>query len=658
MKNKKKIITELYNESNKIRFFENKLLDLFSKGLIKGTTHTCIGQENNAVGVCAALNKNDIVLSNHRCHGHFISHTKNYSGLLNEILGKSNGVCGGVGGSQHLFFNKIFYSNGILGGNLPMAVGLAKAKKIKKDKNIVCVFLGDGAFGEGILYECLNIIAKYELPVFLIVEANGIAQTTKIKDTISGSIEKKCKSFGIDVTSLGYSDAYKIYKESLLLLKKVKINKPQLLILKSTRLGPHSKGDDTRSIKEIKNLQSHDSLNKLAKKINKKERKILENNALEFIEDLFTKCIKQKDHKTEKELNFPSNKLTKKFDLKESIFKNFKGKRFGELINHYFIKLAKENKKIIFLGEDIVDPYGGAFKITKNLKNKFPKQIIATPISEASIVGISGGLSIEGFKPIVEIMFGDFLSLAFDQILNNLSKFHFMYGKGIELPLVIRTPMGGGRGYGPTHSQCIEKHFFGITGLNVFALNPFFPINIVYKNAFSSKVPSLVIENKLQYNFILEDIKKSYINNFKITNHENELISTFSLTEFQNDEVTLICYGGTLEMTLKATYDLFIEQEIACKVIVFSKLNQINEDFFKSQIANKGPVLTVEESSKFFGFGSEIGSILNEDNKFKERKFRRIASENKVIPASINLENEVLTSSKQIKNNINDILNA
>ena len=104
---RKKIITELYNESNKIRFFENKLLDLFSKGLIKGTTHTCIGQENNAVGVCAALNKNDIVLSNHRCHGHFISHTKNYSGLLNEILGKSNGVCGGVGGSQHLFYKNI-----------------------------------------------------------------------------------------------------------------------------------------------------------------------------------------------------------------------------------------------------------------------------------------------------------------------------------------------------------------------------------------------------------------------------------------------------------------------------------------------------------------------------------------------------------------------
>ena len=116
------------------------LLDLFSKGLIKGTTHTCVGQENNAIGVCAALNKMDIVLSNHRCHGHFLSHTKNFTGLLNEILGKKNGVCGGVGGSQHLSYKKKFYSNGILGGNLPMAVGLAQGKKLKKIKTLFVFF--------------------------------------------------------------------------------------------------------------------------------------------------------------------------------------------------------------------------------------------------------------------------------------------------------------------------------------------------------------------------------------------------------------------------------------------------------------------------------------------------------------------------------------
>ena len=130
MKNKK--IFELYEESFKIRLFEKKLLELFSKGLIKGTTHTCLGQENNATGISSCLIEGDIVLSNHRCHGHFLAHTKNYLGLINEILGKDEGVCKGIGGSQHLFYKKVFYSNGILGGNAPMSLGLAIAKKMQK----------------------------------------------------------------------------------------------------------------------------------------------------------------------------------------------------------------------------------------------------------------------------------------------------------------------------------------------------------------------------------------------------------------------------------------------------------------------------------------------------------------------------------------------
>lgn len=658
MKKKESYITEFYKESLKIRYFENMLLDLFSKGLIKGTTHTCVGQENNAIGVCAALNKMDIVLSNHRCHGHFLSHTKNFTGLLNEILGKKNGVCGGVGGSQHLSYKKKFYSNGILGGNLPMAVGLAQGKKIKKDKNIVCVFLGDGAFGEGILYECLNIISKYNLPIFLVIEENGIAQTTKTIDTISGTIEEKCKSFKINVSKLKYPDAYTIFEESSRLLKKVRKNKPQILILKSTRLGPHSKGDDTRPEKEIKFLKSKDPLVKLSKKIEKTKREEFHQEANKFISELFTRCLEEKETNI-KEENTKNNNLVYKKKINQANFSSdFKGKRFGELINHFFMKLTSDDEKVIFLGEDIVDPYGGAFKITKNIKNKFPKQIISTPISEASIVGISSGLSIEGFKPIVEIMFGDFLSLAFDQILNNLSKFHYMYGNNTETPLVIRTPMGGGRGYGPTHSQSIEKHFFGIIGLNIFSVNPFFPINLIYEKAFASSTPSLVIENKLQYNFIIEDIKKTYINNFKIKNYEDEFITQLSISDFENDEVTIVCYGGVTDIVIKSAYEFFLEKEISCRIIIFSKLSDINEEVFKKKIANEGPILSIEESNKFFGFGSEIGTIIKEDEKLKDRKFKRIASKNKVIPASMALEKDTLISSKEIKNNISEILNA
>tara|TARA_Y100000590_G_scaffold229329_1_gene258659 strand:- start:1125 stop:1892 length:768 start_codon:yes stop_codon:yes gene_type:complete len=255
-------------------------------------------------------------------------------------------------------------------------------------------------------------------------------------------------------------------------------------------------------------------------------------------------------------------------------------------------------------------------------------------------------------------MFGDFLGLSFDQILNNLSKFYFMYAKEIELPLVIRTPMGAGRGYGPTHSQSIEKHFFGIIGLNIYALNPFFPIHKIYEKAFNSNTPSLVLENKLQYNFIISDKENSYFKNFKINNFENEFISTLSLTNFESDDCTIFCYGGTSEITLKAVHDLFIENETSCKVIILSKLDKINENFIKQQVSSKGPIFVIEEASKLFGFGSELGSIFNEDQELKKRKFMRISSKDEIIPSSPKLEKNSIISSDLIKNNISKLIDA
>ena len=210
----KNSIESFYKQSLEIRLFEKNLIELFSKGKIAGTTHTCIGQENNAVGVISALNKDDIVLSNHRCHGHFLKHTGDFHGLLYEILGNNKGVCGGIGGSQHLFYQKIFYSNGILGGNAPMAAGLALANKKDKIKKIICLFIGDGAFGEGLIYETLNLISILKLPILIVVEDNGIAQTTNTKNTLSNKVEEICKSFKINTTVLSYEDAYQIYKKA------------------------------------------------------------------------------------------------------------------------------------------------------------------------------------------------------------------------------------------------------------------------------------------------------------------------------------------------------------------------------------------------------------------------------------------------------------
>ena len=163
--------SSLYKMMYRIRRFEETVLDNFSSGLFHGTTHTYIGQEANAVGVISNLEPDDLVFSNHRCHGHFIAYGGEIKALFAELMGRKTGVCGGIGGSQHIHW-KNFYSNGILGGTVPIATGVSLAEKFKGTKTITVVFIGDGALGEGLVYESLNMAALWKAPILFVVENN------------------------------------------------------------------------------------------------------------------------------------------------------------------------------------------------------------------------------------------------------------------------------------------------------------------------------------------------------------------------------------------------------------------------------------------------------------------------------------------------------
>ena len=255
-----------YFEMKLIRCFEKKLLDLFVKNLLFGTTHTCIGQECNSVSFLNAIETNiDIIWSNHRCHGHFISYSGNIIGLMAEIMGKKIGVCGGRGGSQHLHY-KNFYSNGILGGAVPQALGSAFA--IKNKKSICIVFIGDGTMGSGVFYESLNLASLWNCPIIFVCENNNIAQTTPLNLALSGSILSRVKAFDIKTYKNNSLDVMQIYDLANEVISYVrKTRKPAFVELKSIRLGPHSKGDETRSVNEIKKLNNNDPLKKIQKGI-------------------------------------------------------------------------------------------------------------------------------------------------------------------------------------------------------------------------------------------------------------------------------------------------------------------------------------------------------------------------------------------------------
>jgi len=261
----------LYEKSMFIREFEKILLKLFEKGFLSGTTHTSIGQELIAVSLLNNLKKNDFVISNHRSHAHFIAYCNEIKLLFRELLGKENGICKGKAGSQHIHY-KNFLSNGILGNMLPVAAGLALSLKKKKKENIVHVFLGDGAFGQGVLYETLYFCYLNKLKCLFIVENNKIAQTTPIENNFAGSFKERFSAFNIQFEEINNINNIKKFILKINNIKQyvLKKNCPYGIVINTQRLAAHSKGDDSRSENFLNKLKKEDSLLILEKKIKKK----------------------------------------------------------------------------------------------------------------------------------------------------------------------------------------------------------------------------------------------------------------------------------------------------------------------------------------------------------------------------------------------------
>ena len=285
-------IAALYRSMLRIRRFEETVLEEFSRGRFFGTTHTYIGQEANAVGVLTNLESDDIVVSNHRSHGHFLAYGGDMHCLFAELMGKATGVSGGRGGSQHLHWQN-FYSNGVLGGTAPIATGMALAEKFKGNDAVVIAFFGDGALGEGILYEALNLSSLWAAPILFVLENNRIAQTTPIELNLAGEIIDRFRAFGIQAQQLDTSDVIAIHAAAGQAIAEVRQKSTsQALILNTHRFGPHSKGDDTRPRETIRSMQiNHDPLLIHAERLNSEELTPIEEEVSREVTQTFQEAL-------------------------------------------------------------------------------------------------------------------------------------------------------------------------------------------------------------------------------------------------------------------------------------------------------------------------------------------------------------------------------
>jgi 2-oxoisovalerate dehydrogenase E1 component len=616
-----------------IRGVERRLLDLFSEGKLFGTVHTCIGQEWTGVAVAEALADGDLIFTSHRGHGHFLARTGDVDGLIAEVMGKQAGVCGGRGGSQHLCAGGV-YSNGIQGGIVPVAAGLALAQKLRGTGSIAVVFIGDGTLGEGAVYEAFNIASKWELPLLVVLENNRYAQSTSQSQTLAGDIEARASAFGIETAWADTWDPSALLPVASSCVESVRrTGAPRFLRVDTDRLMAHSKGDDDRDPALVKSFWDRDPLSRFARE---------QPAAAEEIEAEVRLAIDGAVARAEASPYAAAGEAEPAPPTGPRAWRRTRidsPQRVVAAIHDALRRNMLRDGRIVLLGEDIEGPYGGAFKVTKDLSREFPGRVRNTPISEAAIVGLGNGLALGGLVPVCEIMFGDFLTLAADQIINHASKFRYMYNDQVEVPLVVRTPMGGKRGYGPTHSQSLEKHFLGLPGTRMLALHHRYDPGLVYDALFAAiDRPTIVVENKLLYGLRTGDeAPEGYA-----LEHTDGPFPTTRLRPEAEVDATILCYGGMLADVEKALDPLFDEHEIACEVICPSQLYPLDPWPIVESVVRTGRLLVAEEGIGFAAFGAEVVAQLAELAPGALRKLRRLGSPEHPIPSCGPLEKALL----------------
>jgi pyruvate/2-oxoglutarate/acetoin dehydrogenase E1 component len=313
------------------------------------------------------------------------------------------------------------------------------------------------------------------------------------------------------------------------------------------------------------------------------------------------------------------------------------------------------DESVFLIGEDILDPYGGAFKVSSGLSSKYPDRVITSPISEASIVGVGVGLALRGNRPIVEIMFGDFLTLCADQIVNNAAKYELMFAGQVKVPLVIRTAVGAGRGYGPTHSQSLEKMFLGVPNLRIVAPSHFHDPGKELFNAIYDSKPVLFLENKLLYprkifksseNLQTEIVEEDNYHTVIIRNHAENI----------DPDVVLVTYGGVSRL-VENILEGMAREEILATAILPACVSEPPIGLITAEIAKSGRAVIIEEAPVGFGWSSEVAQqIYRSLFKQLDAPIICVGNEPTVLPANYALEQQVIVNEDKIETAIMEVL--
>ncbi|EQB73555.1 MAG: hypothetical protein AMDU4_FER2C00057G0026 [Ferroplasma sp. Type II] len=668
--NREDLVT-IYSTMIKSRKYEEKLRDIYlsdkkplfsiAAGKIPGEMHLSAGQEPSAAWMSVLLRDNDFVYSTHRPHHTAISKGVDLNRMTAEIMGKHGGLSKGKGGHMHIFDTKVnFACAGIVGSSFPPALGAALASKLDGNDSIAVAYGGDGSLNQGMFLESLNLASLWKLPVIFVIENNDWAISVETKDSTPLENDAiRAKGFGMPGVHIKDNDPVKMYEAAEKAVKRARSGEgPTLISIDTYRYYGHFEGDPEvyRPKNQVKELLAKDPIKimgaELIEKgiITKDEDDRINNSAMEEINQAFAFAENSP-------LPIGDDAMDDVYaPVNYSINPTTKGRKIPMYIaiSEAISQEMEGNANVLYMGED-VGKYGGIFGATTGLLAKFgPERIRDTPISESAFIGSAAGLAAAGKRPIVELMFSDFVGVTLDPIMNHIAKNHYMSGGSVKMPVVITTAVGGGYGDAAQHSQTLYALFGHIPGLKV----------VVPSNSYDAKglmISAIKDNNPVVYMFhkgLLGLPWMPYPQSTVTEVPEEEYTIPIGKANIvrKGTDVTIVGIGSTVHMALEAAEKLE-EGKISAEVIDLRSIKPLDTDTVINSVSKTGSLIVADEDYRAFGLTSEIISTVSQKlfGKMKTAP-ARVSSPDIPVPYSQRMEKYSLPDSKKIIDAVKEML--
>ena len=500
-------LIEMHRRMLLIRGFEQRVATLYRDGEVPGFVHLSIGQEATAVGACWPLHPADVITSTHRGHGHCLAKGLEPLGMFAELMGKADGTNRGRGGSMHIADPTlgIFGANGIVAAGLPIAAGAATAAQLRGDGSVAVAFFGDGASAQGAFHEAVNLAAVWELPVIFFCENNGYAEFSPASTQHAASLEQRAAGYGIGYVAVDGNDVVATAAAMEEVVAAARSGGGPVVVEAATyRWHGHYEGDPQRyrSPDEVSEWEARDPLLIHERRlrsvgVSDDESKALESSVTDQLDDAVEAARRLSSPLATELTDYVVRARPRPVEPPPPPDDAPVFRTMDAIHTALEVELA-DDERVFVAGID-VGAGGNVFGLTRGLADRFGDRVRDTPISETAIVGLGVGAAMAGMRPVVEVMYLDFLGVCFDQLLNQAAKLPFMTGGAAQMALTVRTQFGAGRSSGSQHSQSLEVLLAHIPGLTV--VMPSTPADTygLLRAAIQDPNPVIFIENRLLY---------------------------------------------------------------------------------------------------------------------------------------------------------------